>query len=186
MIMEDPSQPFLVIGYHRPSARDKNDAVYSAIADILGGGRSSRLYTSLVKEKKLAMEVQAMPTFEGEKYPGIFTIICVPNKGVKNEDCEKAIYEELKKIGSEKVSDDELKGVKARAKSSFLGGISSNLGVGIQLAMAENVRGDWRELFKALDKIDAVSKDDITRVSKDIFTRNNRTVAMIETQAEEE
>ena len=186
MIMEDPSQPFLVIGYHRPAVTDKDDAVYSAISDILGGGRSSRLYKSLVKEKKLAMEVQAMPTFEGEKYPGLFTIICVPNKGVKNEECEKAIYDELKRIGSEKVTEDELKGVKARAKTRFLSGINSNLGLAIQLAMAENVRGGWRELFAQLDKIEAVSQDDIKRVSKEMFIRNNRTVAMIETQGEEE
>lgn len=186
MIMEDASQPFITIGFHRPAVTDKDDAVYSAIADILGGGRSSRLYRSLVKEKKLAMEVQAMPTFEGEKYPGIFTIICVPNKGVKNEDCEKAIYDELKKIGAEKVTDDELKGVKARAKTRFLGGIDNNLGLAIQLAFAENVRGSWRELFKSLDRIDAVSQDDILRVSKEMFIRNNRTVAMIETQGGEE
>jgi predicted Zn-dependent peptidase len=186
MIMEDPSQPFLVIGYHRPAVTDKDDAVYAAIADILGGGRSSRLYTSLVKEKKLAMEVNVMPTFEGEKYPGIFTIMCMPNKGVKNEDCEKAIYEELKKIETEKVTDDELKGVKARAKTTFLDGIDNNLGLGIQLAFAENVRGSWHEMFKALDRIDAVSQDEITRVSKDLFKRTNRVVAMIETTIEEE
>jgi predicted Zn-dependent peptidase len=186
MIMQDPSQPFLTIAYHRPAVIDRDDSVYTAIADILGGGRSSRLYTSLVKEKKLAMEVQVMPTFEGEKYPGLFTIICVPNKGVKNEDCEKAIYEELKKISAEKVTDDELKGVKARAKTNFLDGIDNNLGLGIQLAFAENVRGSWHEMFKMLDKIDAVSQDDITRVSKDMFKRTNRVVAMIETNIEEE
>lgn len=185
LIMEDPSQPFLTISYHRPAVTDKDDAVYTVIADILGDGRSSRLYKSLVKEKKLAMEVYVMPTFEGEKYPGLFTIFCVPNKGVKNEDCEKAIYDELKKIETEKVSDDELKGVKARAKVSFLRGIDSNLGLAIQLAFAENIRGSYKELFKQLDRIDAVSQDDIIRVSKDLFKRTNRIVAMIETKTEE-
>jgi predicted Zn-dependent peptidase len=37
-IMEDPSQPFLAIGFHRPAVKDKDDAVYSALADVLGGG----------------------------------------------------------------------------------------------------------------------------------------------------
>ena len=135
---------------------------------------------------QLAMEVYAMPTFEGEKYPGLFTIICIPNKGVKNEDCEKAIYDELKKLETEKVSDEELRKVKARAKSDFLKEIDNNLGLAIQLAMAENVRGRWRELFMQLDKIDAVSQDDILRVSKDLFKRTNRVVAMIETVNAEE
>jgi predicted Zn-dependent peptidase len=41
--------------------------------------------------------------------------------------------------------------------------------------------GDWRELFRQLDKIDKVSKADIRRVANKVFTENNRTYAMIET-----
>ncbi|NCP10375.1 MAG: insulinase family protein, partial [Sphingomonadales bacterium] len=55
IVIEDPSQPFLVIGYHRPDVTDPDDVVYDVISDILAGGRSSRLEKSLVKEKKLAL-----------------------------------------------------------------------------------------------------------------------------------
>ncbi len=45
IIMEDPSQPILLIGYHKGDINDPDNAVHEAISDILGGGRSSRLYT---------------------------------------------------------------------------------------------------------------------------------------------
>jgi len=181
IIMEDPSQPFLLIGYHRPAVTDPDDAVYDALADILGGGRFSRLYKALVKEKKLAIQVAAMSSIEGQKYPGIFGVIAVPNKGKTNAECEAAIYEEMDRLGREPVTDEELRGVKARAKMRFIDSIDSNMGLGLQLAFAQNLYGDWREMFKTLDKIDAVTAADIQRVAKTLFVKSNRTVGLIET-----
>lgn len=181
IIMEDPSQPFLVIGYHRPDINDPDDTAYEVLADVLGGGRSSRLYKSLVKEKKLALYTAAMPTFEGEKFPGIFTIMAVANKGKTNAECEEAIYAELEKIQKEPVTAEELEGVKARAKMKFVDGLDSNMGIAMQLAMAQNLEGDWREMFKYLDRIDAVTAADVMRVAKTTFAKSNRTVGMIET-----
>ena len=181
IIMDDPSQPFLVIGYHRPDINDPDDTAYEVLADVLGGGRSSRLYKSLVKEKKLALYTAAMPTFEGEKFPGIFTIMAVANKGKTNAECEQAIYAELDKIQQEPITAEELEGVKARAKMKFVDSLDSNMGIAMQLAMAQNLEGDWREMFKYLDRIDAVTADDVTRVAKTTFAKSNRTVGMIET-----
>jgi predicted Zn-dependent peptidase len=43
--------------------------------------------------------------------------------------------------------------------------------------------GDWRELFKTVDRIDQVTKADIRRVASETFTSENRTVGIIETKA---
>ena len=53
VVIHDPSQPFYIEGYHRPSYRDPDDAVYDAIGDILSNGRVSRLYRSLVGSSRL-------------------------------------------------------------------------------------------------------------------------------------
>lgn len=182
IIMEDPSQPLVFIAYHKPDINDPDAAVYEAVSDILAGGRSSRLYTSLVKDKKIALAVGAF-TELGAKYPGLFLIYAVPNKGKTNAECEAAVYDEIEKLKKEPVSADELAGLKARAKSAFLDEISSNMGLAMGLAHVDNLEGDWREMFRTLDKIDRVSAADITRVSKTMFTRMNRTVATIETVA---
>ena len=52
--LQDPSQPFYLEGYHRPSYLDPDDAVYDAISDILSNGRTSRLYRSLVRDQQIA------------------------------------------------------------------------------------------------------------------------------------
>ncbi len=179
--LEDPSQPFLLIGYHRPDVNDPDAAAYAALADVAGGGRTSRLYKALVKEKKLALFVRAMPTFEGEKYPGIFTIMASPNRGRTNAECEAAIYAELDRLAREPVSADELAGVKARAKMRLVDSLDSNMGLALQLAMAQNLRGDWRAMFRELDQIDAVTAADIQRVAASLFRKTNRTVGLIET-----
>jgi predicted Zn-dependent peptidase len=183
IIMEDPSQPILLIGYHKGDINDPDNAVHEAISDILGGGRSSRLYRALVKEKKLALAVGAI-TELGQKYPGLFLFYAVPNKGKTNAECEAAIYEELERLKKEPVTAAELEGVKARAKASFLDQIDSNMGLAMALAQSENLEGSWRELFGSLGEIDKVTAADIQRVAATTFVRSNRTVGMIETVAE--
>ena len=53
------------------------------------------------------------------------------------------------------------------------------------LAEAQTRYGDWRELFRQIDKIDRVSKEDIRRVANKIFVENNRTVGILETAAQQ-
>jgi predicted Zn-dependent peptidase len=49
------------------------------------------------------------------------------------------------------------------------------------LTMHQNFFGDWREMFNSLEKINAVTPEDVQRVAKELFKRENRTVAFIET-----
>lgn len=50
----------------------------------------------------------------------------------------------------------------------------------MQLANWQVLTGDWRNLFRQLDKINAVTPEDIVRVSKAVFIKSNRTVGTIE------
>jgi predicted Zn-dependent peptidase len=178
--MEDPAQPFLLIAYHKGDINDPDNAVYHAISDVLADGRSSRLYTALVKEKKLALATGAF-TDLGEKYPGLFVFYAVPNRGKSDAECEAAIYEEIDKLKTAPVTAEELEGVKAREKAKFLDSIDSNMGLAMGLAFAQNLQGDWREMFRNLDRIDKVSAADIERVAKATFVKSNRTVGEIVT-----
>lgn len=180
IIMEDPSQPILLIAYHKGDINDPDHAVYEAINDILAEGRSSRVYKSLVTDKKLALYAGAY-TQLGQKYPGLFLFIAVPNQGKTNAECEAAIYEEIEKLKQEPVSAAELQAVKAKEKKKFLNSIDSNMGLAMQLASAQNLMGDWREMFRTLEKIDKVTPADIQRVATATFVKSNRTVGMIET-----
>lgn len=177
----DKSQPFLLIGFHRPDITHPDDPVYDAIADYLGKGRTSLLYKSLVKEKKNATSVSAFSSFPGSKYNCQFGIFAVPAKGFTAEDCETDIYTEIDKLINEPIPQEELDKIKARARASFINQLSSRSGMASQLVAVQNFFGDWRELFKSLDQINAVTVEDVQRVAKECFSRTNRTVAFIET-----
>ncbi len=179
--VEDKAQPFLVIGYHKPGATHPDDAVFDAITDYLGGGRSSRLYKSLVKEKKIAVAAIAIPGLPGTKYPNLFTFLAVPSKDHTNQECEEAIYEEIEKLKTELLTPDDVKAIKTRARANFIRQLESNQGLAIQLTSYQAVLGDWRELFKQLDKINQITAEEIERVANEYFQKTNRTVAELVT-----
>jgi len=61
--------------------------------------------------------------------------------------------------------------------------LDSNDGLAQDLAIYQTLYGDWRELFRTVDRIDAVTKADIRRVANQVFVPTNRTVGVIENAA---
>jgi predicted Zn-dependent peptidase len=178
-----PAQPIYVEGYLRPAAGHADDAVYDAIADILSTDRTSRLYRSLVRDKKIAAASGAFNGFPGSKYPNLMLFYAVPTPGHTNEEVQAAIRAEIERMKSESVTDEELRMVKTRAKAGLIRGLDSNQGLAAQLATYEALYGDWRELFRSVEKIEKVTKEDIQRVARATLVDGNRTVGMIVNQA---
>ena len=180
VVIREATQPFYIEGYHRPDYRDPDDATYDAIADIFSNGRTARLYRSLVRDQKIAAEAQGFTGFPGDKFPGLFAVYAVPLPGHTPEQMRDAIHKELDRLRETDVTDAELERFKTRAKADLLRGLGDNEGLAHQLAEYQTRYGDWRELFRQLDKINAVSKADIRRVANKIFIDGNRTSARIE------
>ena len=180
--MPDPSQPFYLEGYHRPSYRAPDDVVYDAISDILSNGRTSRLYRSLVRDKQIAAIAAGISSYPGSKYSHIFTFYAVPTPGHTNAELQKAFSEEIQKLKTKDVTDEELRMFKTRTEADLIRGLASNEGLAEQLAIYQTRYGDWRELFRYLDRVDKVTKADIRRVANQVFQDTNRTVGVIETK----
>ena len=182
--LHDMAQPFYVEGYHRPSYLDPDDAVYDAITDILSNGRTSRMYRALVRDQKIAAAAAGFSGFPGTKYAHLFAFYGVPLPGHTNQEIQKAIQEQIAKLKSEDVTDEELQMFKTRTRADLIRGLDSNEGLAQQLAIYQTRYGDWRELFRYLDRVDKVSKADIRRVANQVFQDNNRTIGTIETISE--
>jgi predicted Zn-dependent peptidase len=178
--IREATQPFYIEGYHRPDYRDPDDSVYDAITDIFSNGRTARLYRSLVRDKQIAAEAQGFSGFPGEKYPGLFAVYAVPLPGHTPEEMRTAIHKELDRLRNEDITDEELARFKTRARADLLRGLADNQGLAHQLAEYQTRYGDWRQLFRQLNKIDAVNKADVRRVAIKLFTDSNRTSARIE------
>ena len=181
--LHDPSQPFYLEGYHRPSYLAPDDAVYDAISDILSNGRTSRLYpVDGARQKDCRLRGRFHRLSRESSTATCSRSMRVPLPGHTNEELQKAVHEEIDKLKTQDVTDEELQMFKTRTKADLIRGLASNEGLAQQLATYQTRYGDWRELFRYLDRVDKVTKADIRRVSNQVFTDTNRTVGVIQTQ----
>ena len=180
VILHETSQPIFIEGYHKPSARDKDDAVYDALQDLMSNGRTSRLYRSLVRDKKMAVFAGGFNGVPGNKYPNMFVFFAISTPGHTPEEIRDAIHAEIERVKKEDITDEELAMIKTRAKADLMRGLGDNEGLAQQLGGAQSLFGDWRELFRQVDDIGKVSKADIRRVANTTFVESNRTMGMIE------
>ncbi len=181
VVLKDRAQPLYLEGYHRPDYRSKDDAVFDAITDLMSEGRTSRLYRSLVRDKKIASFSAGFSGLPGTKYPHLFAFYAFPLPGHSTQEVADAIHAEIDKLKKEDITDDELKMIKTRTKANLIRGLADNEGLATQLATYQTRYGDWRELFRSVDRIDQVTKADIRRVANETFVDTNRTVGVIET-----
>jgi predicted Zn-dependent peptidase len=181
VVLREKTQPLYLEGYHRPDYRSKDDAVFDAITDLMSEGRTSRLYRALVRDKKIASFSAGFSGLPGIKYPHLFAFYAFPLPGHSTQEVADAIHAEIDRLKKEDITDDELKMIKTRTKASLIRGLADNEGLATQLATYQTRYGDWRELFRSVDRIDQVTKADIRRVANEIFVDTNRTVGVIET-----
>jgi predicted Zn-dependent peptidase len=181
VVLKDRSQPIYIEGYHRPDYRSKDDAVFDAITDLMSEGRTSRLYRALVRDKQIASFSEGITGYPGVKYPHLFAFLAVPLPGHTPQQMADAIHAEIDKLKKEDITDDELKMIKTRSKANLIRGLADNEGLATQLATYQTRYGDWRELFRSVDRIDQVTKADIRRIANEVFVDTNRTVGEIET-----
>jgi predicted Zn-dependent peptidase len=179
VVLASAAQPLYSEAYHKPAVTDPDQAVWVAIDDILANGRTSRLYRTLVRDRKLATRVSSLADFPGEKYPNLWGVLITPALGVHNDQVRDALHGELDRLSREDVTDQELARAKNRARASLLRSLRSNFGLAINLSERQRLFGDWRELFYSLDRLDKVTKADIRRVAGGAFHATNRTVVMI-------
>lgn len=174
----EQTQPWLVMTFHRPDGMHEDDAAYRVLGDILSTGRTSRFHKQLV-ETELALQAQAIPAFPGQRYATLFAALGIPSQGVAPEDLEAEMLKILDEIQSEPVSEEALDRARIRARAQLVSQLDSNSGLAQQLAITHGIAGDWREVFRELDRVREVTADDVQRVARETFRAENRNVAVI-------
>lgn len=173
--IEHPAQPMLVAGFHVPDELHPDDVPLAILNEILSGGRTSRLYRNLV-QTGIALNAGSFVGFPGHRYPHLFTIRALPNRGRTLDDVEKALWDEIGKLREELVPDAELKRVKTNVRADMVRELDSNLNMAMGLAGTESVAGDWRELFREIDELSRVTAGDVRRVAREYLVPKNRIV----------
>ncbi len=156
--------------YHMPDRLSSQYHVADLFSDLFGRGKSSRLYISLVKEKKLMTKVGSYIT--GSVDPGLFVISGKLCDGVSFEEVEKAIEEEIGKVQLEDKLKEELSKVKVQAESSHLFSELEILNRAINLAYF-TMLGDTGWINTELSKILSVTAEEVVDMTKKMLSNEN-------------
>lgn len=156
--------------WHIYSRMDHGYYVSDLITELLGGGGSSRLFQALVKEKQLFSNIECYHF--GSVDSGLLAIEGKLVKGVKMEDAEKAIEEELQKLKDSKVQEVELEKVKNKTESMIAFEDMSVMNRANSLAFYE-LLGDAKLMNTELERYKSVTVDEIHSYSNEIFRAEN-------------
>ncbi|MCW3074981.1 MAG: peptidase [Flaviaesturariibacter sp.] len=156
--------------WHIQSRMDHRYYVADLITEVLGGGGSSRLYQALVKEKKLFSNIECYHF--GTIEAGLLSIEGKLVKGVKPEEAEAAITEELERMKNEQITVTELQKVKNKTESAIAFEDMTIMNRANSLAFYE-LLGDAHLMNSELDRYNKVTVEDIRQECKEIFKETN-------------
>lgn len=174
--IEFESNPYLAISYHIPAIGHPDLYALDILGSLLSEGRTSRLYKSLIEDKRIAVMAHA---YNGiGKYPDTFTFIAVPRAPHTVAEIEAAFYEEIEKLKKTPPTDWEVQKIKNQLEADFIRGLNSASGLANEIGQFE-VLSDWRYINTFMDKLAQVTAEDVMRVANKYLSKSNRTVATL-------
>ncbi len=179
--MEDRVQlPRLYLTWHSTPGSGGDDAILDILADILAGGKNSRLYKSLVYEKQIAQSVSAYQ--DSREVAGLFQIEVTAKPGKTLSDMEKAVDEEIGKLREGGVTDREIQRSKNSIKANFIYRLQSVGGFGgkaDQLNRYNIMWGDPGSINKDLDRYEKATAADVQRAARKYLTKERVELSVV-------
>jgi zinc protease len=170
--------PGVFAGYKVVEAGNPDVYPLRVLGKILFEGESSRAYKRLVDDEQLCLFAGG-DMFEFED-PGLFYVIAVMKGPEKSTaDAEKILYEEIDKLKTEPVPQEELQKALNQIEAEKWYQLESNEEKGYAIGWFETVRGDYNYLFDEMDNYLSVTAEDIMRVANEYFDANNRNVVTL-------
>ncbi|MBI3776543.1 MAG: insulinase family protein [Gammaproteobacteria bacterium] len=184
IIVKAPAElPSLVMGYKTPGARSAKDVweIYALdmLAGILDGGDSARFAKNLVRGSQVAANAGAGYDAFG-RLDQLFTLDGTPAQGHTIQELETALRAQVKKVRDEVVSDDELERVKAQVIASKVYERDSSFYQAMQIGMLETVGLPWKLADEYLDRIKAVTPQQVQQVAQKYLIDDTLTIAVLD------
>lgn len=160
----------LFLCFHVPGRYDDYYHAADLLSDILGRGKSARLYSQLVREKKLFSQINSYMT--GSIDPGLLVINGHLNEGIGMEEAEKAVFDLIAGLETEEITARELEKVKNQAMATVTFGEVEVLQRAMNLAFA-TLHGDTEEVNRETGHIEAVTLEDLDYCRKNFLRHSN-------------
>jgi zinc protease len=166
--------PRIDVVYHVPQTLTPDHDAMTFLGMILSGGRSSRMYENIVRQKQLSSNVSASA---GEsRGPGLFRISGMVMPGKSVGDLEQAIFAEVERIKNGPIEDWELQKARNTLRRSLVSNLGNTLNRAIMLSSFAVYYNNPNLINTVLDRFNLVTAADIQRVAKQYLTQQNRTV----------
>lgn len=166
------------MGWHVVDVFHEDRPALLMLSSILSGGRTSRLQRRMIQEDRVATYVSSS-VGPGDLYPGLFTIQAFPRAPHTTAELEEIVYDELDSLKRAPPDSAELQRVRNQLEASRIRRLKSNFGLALQLAGSASLYGDWRTTFRFTNRLQDVQPEDVQRVVRRYFTRQNRTVTVL-------
>jgi zinc protease len=168
--------PRVDLAYKAVAGNTADFYALQVLSGVLQGGQSSRLYQKLVKEKELVSNVGGF--MDEKRGVGAFYTNATLRSGAKTEDIEAAVYAEIERLKTEPIADWELQKAKNTTRRNLINGLQSSISRAITIGQYSVYYNDPNLINERLNKVDAVTKEDVQRVAKQYLVDTNRTVVI--------
>ena len=176
--IEVAAEPQIIMAYHKPVYPNKDDLQFAILHSILGEGRSSILNRELVQDKKLFSAIYTTEA-PGERFPSLFIVGGLLNKGVTNQQAIDAVQEILDRIKTKMISEELVQAAQRKVLMGLLSSLDDNENLAELLGKSVLFYGSWERIIEMYAVINATTPSDLMRITKDYLTVTNRTVAEI-------
>ncbi|MDR2081398.1 MAG: insulinase family protein [Campylobacteraceae bacterium] len=158
-VHKDSETEMIAIAYKIPAYDHEDQTALSALGQLLSAGKSSRLYETLVNQKRVVNQIYAynMDT----KDPNLFVFMAVCNEGVKAEKVEAEILSVIEDIKKGNISEKELQKIKTNTKADFIFALENSSSVA-NLFGSFLVRGSLEPLLRYEEQIYALDTKTLT------------------------
>jgi len=147
-----------------PTVEDKHPDTYALdyLGALLSEGKRAPLYQEIVEKTKLAPETSSYN--RAQEIAGKFYISITANEGVDLDDLHRGVFAALENFEANGIDDKDMERIKNKQETNFYNGVSSLLSKSFQLASYNVFNDDPGYASKEIEKILAVTKEDIMRV----------------------
>jgi len=159
--------------YHIPPWRHPDFAALDVLESILGMGKSSRLYQSLVYRQRIATGAYASADLR--EHAGLFAVRAIAAPDVTIERLRVAVDAEIAALHDTLPSTDEMERVRTQIASSFVRGRQTYNSIAVAMVRSAVERDDPGAINADLERYRAVTPADVQRVARQYLTLENRT-----------
>ncbi len=173
----DLRSPVLAAAWHAPATGSEDGEALDVLSQILSDGRSSRLYRSLVHDDEIALS--ASGGYWELKDSGAFLAIAGVRPGESVDEVERLFFAETDRLRNERVSEAELEKAKRQLEVSLVDNLATSHALAARIGRDITTFGRIRPLDERLDRIRAVTAEDVQRVANRYLVEDQRSVVHV-------